>query len=89
MRADLYISKLVDFAKNLEKHAADAAIESIEVAKKELEDAFDKGVNIEGKSLRALNGSRAITRREKRLTRLKGESLLNFGIPHSKERIKH
>ena len=54
MRADLYISKLVDFAENLEKHAADAAIESIEVAKKELEDAFDKGVNIEGKSFEGI-----------------------------------
>ncbi len=50
MRADLYIQKLVNFANNLEKHAADAAIESIEVGKKELEDAFDKGTNIEGKS---------------------------------------
>ena len=54
MRADLYISKLVDFANNLEKHAADAAIESIEVGKKELEDAFDKGVNIEGKSFEGI-----------------------------------
>lgn len=50
MRADLYISKLVDFANNLEKHVADATIESIEVGKQELESAFDKGVNIEGKS---------------------------------------
>lgn len=50
MRADLYISKLVEFANNLEKHVADAAIESVEVGKKELESAFDKGVNIEGKS---------------------------------------
>jgi len=50
MRADLYISKLVDFANNLEKHVAEAAIESVEVGKQELESAFDKGVNIEGKS---------------------------------------
>ena len=50
MRADLYISKLVDFANNLEKYVADAAIESVEIGKKELENAFDKGVNIEGKS---------------------------------------
>ena len=50
MRADLYISKLVDFANNLEKHVAEAAIESVEVGKQELENAFDKGVNIEGKS---------------------------------------
>ncbi len=50
MRADLYISKLVDFTNNLEKYVAEAAIESIEVGKKELENAFDKGVNIEGKS---------------------------------------
>ena len=50
MRADLYISKVVDFANNLEKHVAEAAIESVEVGKKELESAFDKGVNIEGKS---------------------------------------
>jgi hypothetical protein len=54
MRADLYIQKLQIFAQNLEKHAADAAIESIEVAKKELEDAFDKGVNIEGKSFEGI-----------------------------------
>ena len=50
MRADLYISKLADFANNLEKYVADAAIESVEIGKKELESAFDKGVNIEGKS---------------------------------------
>jgi hypothetical protein len=50
MRADLYIHKLSDFAKNLEQFAAEAAIESIEVGKQELEGAFDKGVNIEGKS---------------------------------------
>ena len=50
MRADLYISKLVDFANNLEKHVAEATIESVEVGKQELESAFDKGVNIEGKS---------------------------------------
>ena len=50
MRADLYIQKVVSFAKNLEQFAAEAAIESIEVGKKELESAFDKGVNIEGKS---------------------------------------
>lgn len=50
MRADLYISKLVEFANNLEKHVAEAAIESVEVGKQELESAFDKGVNIEGKS---------------------------------------
>ena len=50
MRADLFISKVANFAKNLEQYAADAAIESIEVGKQELEAAFDKGVNIEGKS---------------------------------------
>jgi hypothetical protein len=50
MRADLYISKLVDFVNNLEKYVAEAAIESVEVGKQELENAFDKGVNIEGKS---------------------------------------
>ena len=50
MRADLYIQKLVDFTNNLEKHVAEAAIESVEVGKQELENAFDKGVNIEGKS---------------------------------------
>ena len=50
MRADLYISKLVDFANNLEKYVAEAAIESVEVGKQELESAFNEGVNIEGKS---------------------------------------
>jgi hypothetical protein len=50
MRADLYIQKLVNFATNLEQYAAEASIESIEVGKQELEGAFDKGVNIEGKS---------------------------------------
>jgi len=50
MRADVYIQKVVNFAKNLEQFAAEAAIESIEVGKQELEVAFDKGVNIEGKS---------------------------------------
>jgi len=54
MRADLYISKLVDFANNLEKYVAEATIESIEVGKKELESAFDKGVNIEGKSFEGI-----------------------------------
>ena len=54
MRADLYISKLVDFANNLEKHVAEAAIESVEVGKQELEGAFDKGVNIEGKSFEGI-----------------------------------
>jgi hypothetical protein len=54
MRADLYISKLVDFANNLEKHVAEAAIESVEVGKQELESAFDKGVNIEGKSFEGI-----------------------------------
>jgi hypothetical protein len=54
MRADLYIKKLQIFTQNLEKHAADAAIESIEVGKRELEDAFDKGVNIEGKSFEGI-----------------------------------
>ena len=50
MRADTYIQKVAEFAKNLEQYAAEAAIESIEVGKQELEAAFDKGVNIEGKS---------------------------------------
>ena len=50
MRADLYIQKIADFVQNLEQFAAEAAIESIEVGKQELESAFDKGVNIEGKS---------------------------------------
>lgn len=50
MRADLYIQKVVSFATNLEQFAAEAAIESIEIGKQELEGAFDKGVNIEGKS---------------------------------------
>ena len=54
MRADLYISKLVDFANNLEKYVAEAAIESVEVGKQELESAFDKGVNIEGKSFEGI-----------------------------------
>ena len=54
MRADLYISKLVDFANNLEKHVAEAVIESVEVGKQELESAFDKGVNIEGKSFEGI-----------------------------------
>jgi hypothetical protein len=54
MRADLYIQKLVDFANNLEKHVAEAAIESVEVGKQELESAFDKGVNIEGKSFEGI-----------------------------------
>ena len=48
MRADLYIQKIADFANNLEKYVADAAIESMK--SEELESAFDKGVNIEGKS---------------------------------------
>ena len=55
MRADLYISKLQDFANNLEKHVAEAAIESVEVGKQELENAFDKGVNIEGKSFEGID----------------------------------
>lgn len=50
MRADLYIKKVANFAQNIEQFAAEAAIESIEVGKQELENAFDKGVNIEGKS---------------------------------------
>lgn len=50
MRADLYIQKLQNFTNNLEKYVAEAVIESAEVGKKELESAFDKGVNIEGKS---------------------------------------
>ena len=50
MRADVYIQKVVNFANNVEQFAAEAAIESIEVGKQELEDAFNKGVNIEGKS---------------------------------------
>lgn len=50
MRADIFISKVANFAKNLEQFAAESAIESIEVGKQELESAFDKGVNIEGKS---------------------------------------
>jgi len=54
MRADLYISKLQDFANNLEKYVAEAAIESVEVGKQELESAFDKGVNIEGKSFEGI-----------------------------------
>jgi len=54
MRADLYIQKVVSFANNLEQFAAEAAIESIEVGKQELEDAFDKGVNIEGKSFEGI-----------------------------------
>jgi hypothetical protein len=50
MRADLFIQKIANFARNLEQYAAEAAIESIEVGKQELESAFDKGMNIEGKS---------------------------------------
>lgn len=50
MRADLYIQKIANFSQNLEQFAAEAAIESIEIGKEELENAFDKGVNIEGKS---------------------------------------
>ncbi len=50
MRADLYMKKIANFVQNLEQFAAEAAIESIEVGKQELEGAFDKGVNIEGKS---------------------------------------
>ena len=50
MRADAYIQKVADFAKNLEQYAAESAIESIEVGKQELEAAFDKGTNIEGQS---------------------------------------
>ena len=55
MRADLYISKLQDFANNLEKYVAEAVIESVEVGKQELENAFDKGVNIEGKSFEGID----------------------------------
>ena len=50
MRADTYIQKVVSFANNIEQFAAEATIESVEVGKQELESAFDKGVNIEGKS---------------------------------------
>jgi hypothetical protein len=50
MRADLYIQKLANFATNLEQFASEAAIESVKVGKQELEEAFNKGVNIEGKS---------------------------------------
>jgi hypothetical protein len=88
MRADLYISKLVEFANNLEKYVAEAAIESVEVGKQELESAFDKGVNIEGKSFEGIGWqSSDYKRRKTPYTSKRGKSF-KFWYPTFKGKHK-
>lgn len=88
MRADAYIQKVVNFAQNLEQFAAEAAIESVEVGKQELESAFDKGVNIEGKSFEGKEWvSNDYKKRKSPYTSKRGKSF-KFWYPRFKGKYK-